>query len=156
VSFLFQKHSFSLFLVTQQYETFSLCLVTQQYETFSLCLVTQQYETNTMNNKKKRTLHHIGFAVYEVPPNMPRLTPQYVLDHVSTYMLLNLPPLLPRRRQYFILYLYCTIADVQQAPLTVKSEQISYYSPYGLSRKRTDSILYVQYTYIGPFFCYRY
>jgi hypothetical protein len=36
-----------------------------------------------MNNKKKRTLHHIGFAVYEVPPNMTRLTPQYVLDHVS-------------------------------------------------------------------------
>ena len=46
-----------------------------------LSLVTQQYETNTMNNKKKRTLHHIGFAVYEVPPNMPRLTPQYVLDY---------------------------------------------------------------------------
>jgi len=43
--------------------------------------VTQQYETNVSNNKKKRTLHHIGFAVYEVPPNMTRLTPQYVLEH---------------------------------------------------------------------------
>jgi hypothetical protein len=107
VSFLFQKHSFSLFLVTQQYETFSLCLVTQQYETFSLCLVTQQYETNTMNNKKKRTLHHIGFAVYEVPPNMPRLTPQYVLDHVSTYMLLNLPAIPTEETVlYFIPILY--------------------------------------------------
>ena len=45
--------------------------------------VTQQYETNVTNNKKKRTLHHIGFAVYEVPPNMTRLTPQYVQEHVS-------------------------------------------------------------------------
>ena len=45
--------------------------------------VTQQYETNVANNKKKRTLHHIGFAVYEVPGNMTRLTPQYVLEHVS-------------------------------------------------------------------------
>ena len=45
--------------------------------------VTQQYETNVSNNKKKRTLHHIGFAVYEVPPNMTRLSPQYVLEHVS-------------------------------------------------------------------------
>jgi hypothetical protein len=43
--------------------------------------VTQQYETNVANNKKKRTLHHIGFAVYEVPPNMTRLTPQYVVEH---------------------------------------------------------------------------
>jgi len=43
--------------------------------------VTQQYETNVTNNKKKRTLHHIGFAVYEVPPNMTRLTPQYVVEH---------------------------------------------------------------------------
>jgi len=43
--------------------------------------VTQQYETNVVSNKKKRTLHHIGFAVYEVPPNMTRLSPQYVLEH---------------------------------------------------------------------------
>ena len=48
--------------------------------------MTQQYETNVSNNKKKRTLHHIGFAVYEVPPNMTRLTPQYVLEHVSQYV----------------------------------------------------------------------
>lgn len=64
--------------------------------------MTQQYETNVVSNKKKRTLHHIGFAVYEVPqnilififyvliclilkvpPNMTRLSPQYVLEHVS-------------------------------------------------------------------------
>ena len=32
--------------------------------------VTQQYETNVVSNKKKRTLHHIGFAVYEVPTNI--------------------------------------------------------------------------------------
>jgi hypothetical protein len=48
--------------------------------------VTQQYETNTGDTKKrkKRKLHHIGFAVYEVPPHMTRLTPLYVAEHVST------------------------------------------------------------------------
>ena len=45
--------------------------------------VTQQYETNVSSAKKRRTLHHIGFAVYEVPPAMTRLTPQYVQEHVS-------------------------------------------------------------------------
>ena len=46
--------------------------------------VTQQYETNTVDTKKrkKRKLHHIGFAVYEVPPHMTRLTPLYVAEHV--------------------------------------------------------------------------
>jgi hypothetical protein len=33
--------------------------------------------------RKKRKLHHIGFAVYEVPPHMTRLTPLYVAEHVS-------------------------------------------------------------------------
>ena len=48
--------------------------------------VTQQYETNVAETKKrkKRKLHHIGFAVYEVPPHMTRLTPLYVAEHVST------------------------------------------------------------------------
>ena len=68
--------------------------------------VTQQYETNpalgssmrgggggsgsgantpaaVKRKKKRKKLHHIGFAVYEVPPNMTRLSPQYVLEHVS-------------------------------------------------------------------------
>ena len=47
--------------------------------------VTQQYETNPGEKKKKRRrkLHHIGFAVYEVPPHMSRLTPHYVAEHVS-------------------------------------------------------------------------
>ena len=51
--------------------------------------VTQQYETNPGDNKKrkKRKLHHIGFAVYEVPPHMTRLTPLYVAEHVSYYYL---------------------------------------------------------------------
>lgn len=50
--------------------------------------VTQQYETNPLDTngnrkrKKKRKLHHIGFAVYEVPPHMTRLTPVYVSEHV--------------------------------------------------------------------------
>ena len=47
--------------------------------------VTQQYETNVAETKKrkKRKLHHIGFAVYEVPPHMTRLTPLYVAEHVK-------------------------------------------------------------------------
>ena len=47
--------------------------------------VTQQYETNVAETKKrkKRKLHHIGFAVYEVPPHMTRLTPLYVAEHVN-------------------------------------------------------------------------
>ena len=32
--------------------------------------------------KKRKKLHHIGFAVYEVPPHMTRLTPIYVAEHV--------------------------------------------------------------------------
>ena len=47
----------------------------------------QQYETNvleTRKKKRKRNLHHIGFAVYEVPPHMTRLTPLYVAEHVSS------------------------------------------------------------------------
>jgi len=46
--------------------------------------VTQQYETNVLDvrkKKRKRNLHHIGFAVYEVPPHMTRLTPLYVAEH---------------------------------------------------------------------------
>lgn len=47
--------------------------------------VTQHYETNCLESKRKRKrkLHHIGFAVYEVPPHMTRLTPLYVTEHVS-------------------------------------------------------------------------
>ena len=49
--------------------------------------VTQQYETNVAETKKrkKRKLHHIGFAVYEVPPHMTRLTPLYVAEHVNIF-----------------------------------------------------------------------
>ncbi|KAG8226694.1 hypothetical protein J437_LFUL005509 [Ladona fulva] len=45
--------------------------------------VTQYYETNsTLDNfsKKKRPLHAIGFAVYEVPHTMTRLTPQFISE----------------------------------------------------------------------------
>ena len=37
--------------------------------------------------KKRKKLHHIGFAVYEVPPHMTRLTPIYVAEHVSLHSL---------------------------------------------------------------------
>ncbi|XP_046405964.1 calpain-1 catalytic subunit-like isoform X2 [Ischnura elegans] len=45
--------------------------------------VTQYYETNSTLesfSKKKRPLHAIGFAVYEVPHTMTRLTPQFVSE----------------------------------------------------------------------------
>ncbi|XP_068245051.1 calpain-9-like isoform X1 [Palaemon carinicauda] len=45
--------------------------------------VTQQYDTflSALDNKKKHSLHPIGFAVYEVPPNMTRLTTAFVTEH---------------------------------------------------------------------------
>ncbi|XP_068083720.1 calpain-9 [Anabrus simplex] len=42
--------------------------------------VTQFYETHPLENKKKKPLYAIGFAVYEVPYNMPRLTPHFVAE----------------------------------------------------------------------------
>lgn len=45
--------------------------------------VTQYYETNPIDSKKKKPLFAIGFAVYEVPHSMPRLTPHFVSEHVS-------------------------------------------------------------------------
>ncbi|KAG8278976.1 hypothetical protein J6590_007992 [Homalodisca vitripennis] len=41
--------------------------------------VTQYYETQP-ETKKKKPLYAIGFAVYEIPHSMPRLTPQFVID----------------------------------------------------------------------------
>ncbi|CAH0387534.1 unnamed protein product [Bemisia tabaci] len=41
--------------------------------------VTQYYET-IPESKKKRPLHAIGFAVYEIPHSMPRLTQNFVVD----------------------------------------------------------------------------
>ncbi|XP_018324293.1 calpain-9 isoform X2 [Agrilus planipennis] len=43
--------------------------------------VTQVYETHQSESKKRKPLFAIGFAVYEVPHGMPRLTPQFVTDH---------------------------------------------------------------------------
>ncbi|CAG9767125.1 unnamed protein product [Ceutorhynchus assimilis] len=42
--------------------------------------VTQSYETSCMDSKKRKPLIAIGFAVYEVPPSMPRLTPSFVAE----------------------------------------------------------------------------
>lgn len=42
--------------------------------------ITQYYETNQMDLKKKKPLFAIGFAVYEVPHSMPRLTPHFVTE----------------------------------------------------------------------------
>ena len=39
--------------------------------------------SSVKRKKKRKKLHHIGFAVYEVPPHMTRLTPIYVAEHVS-------------------------------------------------------------------------
>lgn len=45
--------------------------------------VTQSYETNVTDVKKRKPLFAIGFAVYEVPPSMQRLTPNFVTEQVS-------------------------------------------------------------------------
>ncbi|XP_049817199.1 calpain-9-like isoform X2 [Aethina tumida] len=42
--------------------------------------ITQYYETNPQKTKKKRPLYAIGFAVYEVPHTMQRLTPHFVAE----------------------------------------------------------------------------
>ncbi|XP_065156329.1 calpain-9-like isoform X3 [Atheta coriaria] len=42
--------------------------------------VTQHYETNPADIKKKKPLFAIGFAVYEVPHSMQRLTPHFVAE----------------------------------------------------------------------------
>lgn len=44
--------------------------------------ITQFYETNTVDSKKKKPLFAIGFAVYEVPHSMQRLTPHFVAEQV--------------------------------------------------------------------------
>lgn len=43
--------------------------------------VTQHYET-LPEAKVNKQLHAIGFAVYEVPHSMPRLTKQFVSENV--------------------------------------------------------------------------
>lgn len=44
--------------------------------------VTQFYET-VADSRKKKPLFAIGFAVYEIPHAMARLSPQFVSEHVS-------------------------------------------------------------------------
>lgn len=48
--------------------------------------ITQYYETNPIDPKKKRPLFAIGFAVYEVPHSMTRLTPHFVTEQVMIYV----------------------------------------------------------------------
>lgn len=43
--------------------------------------VTQHYET-IGESRKKKPLFAIGFAVYEIPHSMSRLTPQFVSEQV--------------------------------------------------------------------------
>ncbi|KAG0414122.1 hypothetical protein HPB47_008729, partial [Ixodes persulcatus] len=44
--------------------------------------VTQQYTTDAIREGgKKHTLHPVGFAIYEIPPNLTRLTTQFVGAH---------------------------------------------------------------------------
>nr|CAD7462333.1 unnamed protein product [Timema tahoe] len=42
--------------------------------------VTQYYETHPVETKKKKALYAIGFAVYEIPHSMARVTPHFVTD----------------------------------------------------------------------------
>ncbi|CAL4066989.1 unnamed protein product, partial [Meganyctiphanes norvegica] len=45
--------------------------------------VVQQYDNaiSAADNKKRHQLHPIGFAVYEIPANMTRLTTAFVTEH---------------------------------------------------------------------------
>lgn len=44
--------------------------------------VTQQYVTDALRDSgKKPTLHPVGFAIYEIPANLTRLTTQFVATH---------------------------------------------------------------------------
>lgn len=45
--------------------------------------ITQFYETNVIEIKRRRTLYAIGFAVYEVPHSMQKLTTHFITEHVS-------------------------------------------------------------------------
>uniref|UniRef100_A0A0P4WQE7 Peptidase C2 calpain large subunit domain-containing protein n=1 Tax=Scylla olivacea TaxID=85551 RepID=A0A0P4WQE7_SCYOL len=49
--------------------------------------VTQQYDTflSAQDTKRRHHLHPIGFAVYEIPPNMTRLTPAFVTENVRKH-----------------------------------------------------------------------
>ncbi|CAH0563874.1 unnamed protein product [Brassicogethes aeneus] len=42
--------------------------------------ITQYYETSIQDVKKKKPLYAIGFAVYEIPHSMQRLTPHFVTE----------------------------------------------------------------------------
>ena len=46
--------------------------------------------------KRRRKLHHIGFAVYEVPPHMARLTPVYVAEHVRDRLVMDFYRIWPK------------------------------------------------------------
>lgn len=52
--------------------------------------VTQYYDTRPPEEKsgRKKPLVAIGFAVYEVPHSMPRLTPHFVADQVNIHSIL--------------------------------------------------------------------
>ena len=51
--------------------------------------VTQHYETRDDQPKKKKTMHAIGFAVYEVPTTFTRLTSHFVTEHVISTIILS-------------------------------------------------------------------
>ncbi|KAF2347108.1 Peptidase C2 calpain catalytic domain, partial [Trinorchestia longiramus] len=69
--------------VTQQYET----APPSTHNTSPNNTINTSANTNTTNNsladrrRKTRELHPIGFAVYEIPTNLSRLTPTFVNNH---------------------------------------------------------------------------
>lgn len=73
--------------VTQQYET-SLSSTISSLNSSPSNTLTNNSTVPISNNislsekKKKAVLHPIGFAVYEVPANLTRLTPTFVSEHV--------------------------------------------------------------------------
>lgn len=57
--------------------------VTQQYGGASENNAVQQAQNNKDQKSNKSPFHAIGFAVYEARPNVNRITPQFVAEHVS-------------------------------------------------------------------------
>ena len=60
--------------------------VTQHYETRDGVYRAKHKRLGTATSVN-RSMHAIGFAVYEVPPNVTRLTSHFVAEHVSSFAL---------------------------------------------------------------------
>lgn len=51
----------------------------------------------TASQNPNRAMHAIGFAVYEVPPNVTRLTAHFVAEHVNYIIIKNFTKKKPKK-----------------------------------------------------------